>query len=85
MKPMPTWTTSDTIMLSVGVGFGLMMVMGGISTTEPGEDIFDSNILLGSGVGLIMASFLVAFMYNRNMKNLNKLIYDGRIRGPEER
>lgn len=61
---MKTWDTQDTIMLSIGIGFGLMMIIGGIY----------------SGVGLLMAVPLVAFLYNRNMKNLNKLISEGKIK-----
>lgn len=67
---MPTWTTPDTIMASIGIGFGLMMTIVGLM-----EPMY--MITTGSGIGLIMATILVSFMYNRNMKHLNTILgYD---------
>jgi hypothetical protein len=66
IKPMPTWTISDTIMISISIGFGLMMIISGIVESV-------SMILVGSGVGLVLATFLVSILYNRNMKKLNTI------------
>ena len=63
---MKTWDKQDTLMLSIGIVFGLFMTIGGVYV--------DSNIIFGSGLGLVLATPLVAFMYNRKMKQLNKLL-----------